>query len=482
MSMAAFEASHLFDLDSSLCAEILFGWLDLHALTRADLAMCCRRLRVLWLSALRTKGPTIRQKVFKYFVKKLNSFLKWCNSRGVHRFESVGFPKITGQLSMQRLELFLISAGEHLRAVEVDLKLDTRDEDEKPLILINQYCLHLKHVSLINIFATAREFGTFLHELRHSLRSLNLCFGIVYNAHQLSSLHLPGVQDLCVWDGTMGKVGAALLHACPALKRLSINNCTCTAIFQTLVLTKPVLQFLSLSTTSIVSVESFMATVPVFSSLRWINLPKCDGLTDDCITALLTHCTQLTSISFPAFDGQCFKNRTLYAIAKHCPQVRHLWVDVSTTTVNGWIAVINACTYLEDVSIARIKVVKDIVLARLLKACGELPNLVTLELDGIINVGNASLQALAKNCSGLTFLAVCNCGTFCSDLSLLPAVSFQLRKLQTLVLDSTSSVRAIGIQQKFRPGVVLCTKSRHAPHWEKFYTFPWEDDTDIGSY
>jgi hypothetical protein len=148
----------IFDLNEIILPEVLFKWIGITDIGHVDSALCSRDARTVWLSLVKSNGPTT-------FLNKLLSnekqgkFILWCMNRQMTRIGSAvlqGFP----DLSIQMIVQFLRSICSHLTKVDFSAKYASISL----LSLAGRYCSGLLDVKVSNC-SDDKALMIFLHDV-----------------------------------------------------------------------------------------------------------------------------------------------------------------------------------------------------------------------------------------------------------------------------------------------------------------------------
>ena len=118
---------------------------------------------------------------------------------------------------------------------------------------------------------------------------------------------------------------------------------------------------------------------------------KCNrGITDAGLTAVATHCPNITTIALRATQ---ITDAGLTAVATHCPNITTINLSVTKITDAGLTAVATHCPNITDINLERTQITD----AGLTAVATHCPNITTIDLCDS-QITDAGLTAVATHC------------------------------------------------------------------------------------
>ncbi|PHT52322.1 EIN3-binding F-box protein 1 [Capsicum baccatum] len=268
-------------------------------------------------------------------------------------------------------------------------------------------------------------------------------FWVMGNAKGLQSL-VSLTITLC-WGAT--DVGLeAVGKGCPNLKRMCIRKCCIVSDCGIVAFAKEAgsLECLNLEECNRITQIGILNAVSNCRKLKSLSLVKCMGIKDLALqTSLLYPCESLRSLSIRSCPG--FGSTSLAMIGKLCPKLHKLDLSgLCGITDAGLLPLLESCEGLVKVNLSDCLNLTDQVVLSLAARHGE--TLELLNLDGCRKVTDASLVAIADNCSLLNDLDVSKCAITDSGVAALSRgvqVNLQVLSLSGCSMVSNKSVPSL---------------------------------------
>ncbi|KAM3321350.1 EIN3-binding F-box protein 1-like [Capsicum chacoense] len=268
-------------------------------------------------------------------------------------------------------------------------------------------------------------------------------FWVMGNAKGLQSL-VSLTITLC-WGAT--DVGLeAVGKGCPNLKRMCIRKCCIVSDCGVVAFAKEAgsLECLNLEECNRITQIGILNAVSNCRKLKSLSLVKCMGIKDLALqTSLLYPCESLRSLSIRSCPG--FGSTSLAMIGKLCPKLHKLDLSgLCGITDAGLLPLLESCEGLVKVNLSDCLNLTDQVVLSLAARHGE--TLELLNLDGCRKVTDASLVAIADNCSLLNDLDVSKCAITDSGVAALSRgvqVNLQVLSLSSCSMVSNKSVPSL---------------------------------------
>ncbi|XP_061376399.1 EIN3-binding F-box protein 1 isoform X2 [Gastrolobium bilobum] len=173
------------------------------------------------------------------------------------------------------------------------------------------------------------------------------------------------------------------------------------------------------------------------TKLKALSLVSCYGINDlNLVLSPVSPCESLRSLSIRNCPG--FGNGTLSVLGKLCPQIQHIELSgLDGVTDAGFLPLVESSEAgLVKVNLSGCINLTDKVVSSLVNLHGW--TLENLNLDGCKNIGDASLMAIAENCSLLCDLDVSKCAI--TDAGIAALAQAKQLNLQILSLSGCTSV------------------------------------------
>jgi len=297
--------------------------------------------------------------------------------------------------------------------------------------------------------------------------SVGSVVSLLENCQNLQALHIGGLRDLSGEQLSLSPGCAVRLRA--------VNMCGCThmrdSFVSQLTVAAPNLMLLDFQGSRSITDNTLQYLSTRVPGLAAINLAGCTGITDDGLEQLAAGCRGLQAVSLAnistigdtgvdALLRGCslaflsVKNCTeltdysLEAVAKGCPNLNNLDVEITTVEANpafseaAFCKVFASCPALQGFNCGG-RVITDAVLEKLAQNC---PNLLHLAVHQCHSITAEGVQAILAGCPSIEALDLDGClGVDSDDLMNLDELGAVEEQLKAFVLPDSHSVEAIDV-------------------------------------